>query len=100
MGIPFASVACSTIGPAMAPTGGGIVVADALPEAEQLAMLPEAVVRTLAATFGQRLAPLYLAEVHLAGDDSVSTIERKFLDACAAEDVRCASTRRDMLDRT
>ncbi|HEV8446166.1 MAG TPA: hypothetical protein VGQ44_05080 [Gemmatimonadaceae bacterium] len=71
--------------------------ADVLPDSLQLAMLPDAVVRALAAKFGPRLSLVYLAE--LGVDDGVrpATIERRLLDACAREQVRCVTTRPAML---
>jgi hypothetical protein len=69
----------------------------ALPDSVQLARLPGAVVRSLAARFGDRLSLLYLAQVGITGDDSVTTIERSLLNACQETHLRCASTRTAML---
>lgn len=64
----------------------------------QLEMMPAAVVHALAAKFGARLGIVYLADVHIRGDDSTSAIEGRLLAACAVEHVRCVSTRHAMLD--
>jgi hypothetical protein len=72
-------------------------VSESPPDSLELASLPSAVVRALAQAYGDNLSLIYLAEVRLAGDDSSSDIERRFLDACRREAVRCASTRSAML---
>lgn len=69
------------------------VLADSL----QLAMLPRAVVRALAAKFGPRLALVYLAEIGVEGGATEAPIEGRLLDACQKEHTRCLTTRPAMV---
>jgi hypothetical protein len=71
---------------------------DTSPDSAELAALPDAVVRALAEAYGSKLVLIYLAEVGVSGGDSVTGVERRFLDGCSAYHVTCASTRADMLD--
>jgi hypothetical protein len=68
-----------------------------LPDSLQLAMLPKAVVRALAATFGPRLSLVYLAALGVDDGGTPTTIESQFVDACEKEHVRCLTTRPAML---
>lgn len=68
-----------------------------LPDSLQLAMLPKAVVRALAGTFGPRLSLVYLAALGVDDGTTPTTIESQLLDACEKEHVRCLTTRPAML---
>lgn len=80
--------------PTQSPADAAVEV---LPDSVQLAMLPDAVIRSLAGAIGPRLAVLYLAGVRLTGDDTMPTTERRLLAACRAAEIRCASTRDGMI---
>jgi hypothetical protein len=51
----------------------------------------------LAKAYGPAASLIYLANVGVAGHDSVAATERRFLEACRMEAVACESTRDAML---
>lgn len=67
------------------------------PDLAELKVLPGAVVRALAKSYGHSLTLIYMAEVGVTGGVDPSPTETRFLDACQAAGVSCASTRGDML---
>jgi hypothetical protein len=82
-------------------TGGPTTEAlrDSLPPpgSAELDSLPGAVVRALAKSYGRSLTLVYIAEVGVMGGFDPTPIETRFLDACRAAHVSCASTRTDMV---
>jgi len=67
------------------------------PDAASLAAVPRAEVKALSHAFGSRLLIVYTADVRATGGDKADAGERRLLDACAAQHVRCVSMRQLML---
>jgi hypothetical protein len=89
-----AEAAASRVAPR---AGSTLADTGVLPDSVQLALLPGAVVHALAAKYGPRLSLVYLAELGVEGGETQTTIERRLLDACRMEHVRCLTTRPGML---
>jgi len=67
------------------------------PDSASLAAVPRAEVKALSHAFGSRLLIVYTADVRATGGDKPDVGERRLLDACAAQHVRCVSMRQLML---
>jgi hypothetical protein len=60
--------------------------------------VPEAVIESLARSYGDRLLIVYVADVRVSGGESASHAEQRLLSACQARQVACMTTRGAMLD--
>jgi hypothetical protein len=80
---------------AAAPVSRPSAAIDARPS--DLRQVPAAVVHELKNAYGDRLVIAYLADVRVVGGDTAVEGERRLLEACRTELVRCVSTRATML---
>ena len=67
------------------------------PDPQAVAAVPRVEVKALARAFGPRLTIVYTADVRAIGGEKIDPGEQRFLDACAAQHVRCMSMRQLML---
>jgi hypothetical protein len=67
------------------------------PDSASIAAVPHAEVKALSRAFGSRLLIVYTADVRATGGEKPDPGERRLLDACAEEKVRCISMRSLML---
>lgn len=67
------------------------------PDSVSIAAVPRAEVKALSRAFGSRLLIVYTADVRVTGGEKPDTGEKRLLDACAEERVRCISMRSLML---
>jgi len=68
-----------------------------VPDQATIAAVPRAEVKALSRAFGSRLLIVYTADVRATGGENVDPGERRLLDACAEQRVRCISMRSLML---
>jgi hypothetical protein len=67
------------------------------PDSASIAAVPRVEVKALSRAFGSRLLIVYTADVRATGGEKPDAGERRLLDACAQQNVRCISMRSLML---